>query len=63
VVPKGIVIGTVETAEEVPDKFSLSLEVRSFVDFGRLEEVFVLMARPSSAGVVPEEIGSPEVAR
>jgi rod shape-determining protein MreC len=62
VVPKGILVGEVKSILEDPDKFSLSLEVRSFVDFDKLEEVFVIMARPSP-GIDPEEIGSAEVTR
>ncbi|MFH1219474.1 MAG: rod shape-determining protein MreC [Candidatus Eisenbacteria bacterium] len=63
VVPKGILIGKVREIQEDPDKFSLSLEVGAFVDFDRLEEVFVLMVRPSESGIVPEDIGSVEVGR
>lgn len=62
VVAKGILVGEVKSIFEDPDKFSLSLEITSFVDFGRLEEVFVLMARPSHA-INPEDIGSVEVTR
>jgi rod shape-determining protein MreC len=62
VVPKGILVGEVKNVFEDPDKFSLSLEVDPFVDFGRLEEVFVLMARPSPS-IDPQETGSVEVAR
>jgi rod shape-determining protein MreC len=63
VVPKGILIGEVKHIYEDPEKFSLSLEVNSFVDFNRLEEVFILMARPSESAIVPENMGSVEVSR
>jgi len=62
VVPKGILVGEVKSIQEDPSKFSLSLEVGSFVNFKRLEEVFVLIGRPAF-GIEPEEIGSPEATR
>jgi rod shape-determining protein MreC len=43
---KGIPIGKVTSVREQPERFSLSLEVRPFVDFSRLEEVFVLLSVP-----------------
>ncbi|MFZ1946920.1 MAG: rod shape-determining protein MreC [bacterium] len=63
VVPPGIPIGTVRSVEADLERFSLSLEVAPFVDFDRLEEVFVVVSRPSALGVKPEDIGSPEVER
>jgi len=63
VVPKGMLIGAVKRVCEDPEKFSLSLEVKPFVDFDRLEEVFVLKARPSESSMAPEDIGSVEVSR
>jgi rod shape-determining protein MreC len=63
VVPPGIPIGTVRSVEADLERFSLSLEVEPFVDFDRLEEVFVVVSRPSGLGVSPEDIGSPEVER
>jgi rod shape-determining protein MreC len=63
VVPKGILIGKVHHIYEDPEKFSLSLEVGSFVDFDRLEEVFVLMAGPAESMASPEATGSAEVSR
>ena len=52
VIPKGIPIGQVRSIVERPTEFSLSLEVIPFVDFNRLEEVFVLVPEPGSAGPV-----------
>lgn len=49
VIPKGIPIGQVRSIVERPTEFSLSLDVASFVDFNRLEEVFVLVPEPGSA--------------
>lgn len=46
VTPKGILIGEVVAVQDRPESFSQSLRVRPFVDFGRLEEVFVMMERP-----------------
>lgn len=63
VVPKGIPVGLVASVEDDISKFSLSLEVLPFVDFERLEEVFVLTSRPTAIEVSPEEIGSVEVGR
>jgi len=50
VIPKGIPIGQVRSIVERPTEFSLSLEVVPFVDFNLLEEVFVLVPEPGSAG-------------
>jgi rod shape-determining protein MreC len=50
VIPKGIPIGQVGSIVERPTEFSLSLEVAPFVDFNSLEEVFVLVPEPGSAG-------------
>jgi rod shape-determining protein MreC len=63
VVPKGIPVGLVTGVQEDISKFSLSLEIWPFVDFDRLEEVFVLTSRPSGITVSPEEIGSVEAER
>ncbi|HVP58843.1 MAG TPA: rod shape-determining protein MreC, partial [bacterium] len=63
VVPKGMLIGAVRRVYEDPEKFSLSLEVKPFVDFGRLEEVFVLMARPSEASAALEDMGNVQGSR
>jgi rod shape-determining protein MreC len=49
VIPKGIPIGEVKAVYERPTEFSLSLEVEPFVDFNRLEEVFVLVPAPGSS--------------
>ncbi len=46
VTPKGILIGEVVAIQDRPESFSQSLRVKPFVDFGRLEEVFVMMERP-----------------
>jgi rod shape-determining protein MreC len=46
VTPKGILIGQVVAIQARPESFSQSLRVEPFVDFGRLEEVFVMMERP-----------------
>ena len=59
VIPKGILVGEVKDIREDPGKFSLSLQVRSFVDFKNLEEVFVLLGRPVF-GIDPDDIGSVE---
>jgi rod shape-determining protein MreC len=56
VIPKGILVGEVKGIQEDPGKFSLSLRVGSFVDFKKLEEVFILLGRPV-AGIEPEDIG------
>jgi cell shape-determining protein MreC len=58
-----MLIGAVQNIYEDPEKFSLSLEVKPFVDFDRLEEVFVLVGRPSEWSIAPEDIGSVEVPR
>lgn len=63
VVPKGMLIGEVKNVYEDPEKFSLSLVVKPFVNFGRLEEVFVLLGPPAEWSPPPEAIGSPEVPR
>jgi rod shape-determining protein MreC len=63
VVPKGMLIGAVRHIFQDPEKFSLSLEVKPFVDFDRLEEVFVMLGRPSELPIAPEDIGSVEVPR
>jgi rod shape-determining protein MreC len=63
VVPKGMLIGAVRQVYEDPEKFSLSLEVKPFVDFSRLEEVFVLKERPSESSPPLGETGSIEVPR
>jgi len=60
VVPKGIPVGLVVRIEEDVSKFSLSLEILPFVDFKRLEEVFVLTSRPSEIEIAPDEVGGPE---
>lgn len=49
VIPKGIPIGEVRAVHDRPTEFSLSLEVKPFVDFNRLEEVFVLKPDSVSA--------------
>ncbi len=46
VTPKGILIGEVAAIQARPESFSQSLRVEPFVDFGRLEEVFIIMERP-----------------
>jgi rod shape-determining protein MreC len=46
VTPKGIPIGVVKGFRKRPDRYSQSLEIRPFVDFGRLEEVFVILRPP-----------------
>jgi rod shape-determining protein MreC len=46
VTPKGIPIGIVSGFRTRPDRFSRSLEIRPFVNFSRLEEVFVIMRKP-----------------
>jgi rod shape-determining protein MreC len=46
VTPKGILIGEVAAIQARPESFSQSLRVEPFVDFGRLEEVFIIMDQP-----------------
>jgi rod shape-determining protein MreC len=46
ITPKGIPIGAVSRIRTQPERFSLALEVVPFVDFRRLEEVFVIMRQP-----------------
>jgi rod shape-determining protein MreC len=46
VTPKGILIGHVVEIQARPESFSQTLRVEPFVDFGRLEEVFVMMEQP-----------------
>ncbi len=46
ITPEGIPIGAVSRISEQPERFSLVLEVEPFVDFRRLEEVFVIMREP-----------------
>lgn len=46
ITPKGIPIGAVRRIRTQPERFSLVLEVEPFVDFRRLEEVFVIMRQP-----------------
>jgi rod shape-determining protein MreC len=46
IAPKGLPIGVVKRIGEKPERFSLALEVEPFVDFQRLEEVFVIMRKP-----------------
>jgi rod shape-determining protein MreC len=56
VTPKGIVLGGIVDIVEKPERFSLSLEVEPFLDFGRLEEVFVILKRPPDyAGLIDED--------
>jgi rod shape-determining protein MreC len=57
VTPKGILLGSVAGIEEKPERFSLSLEVEPFVDFGRLEEVFVVPELPPDYGALIYEEG------
>jgi rod shape-determining protein MreC len=45
--PGDIPLGDVVGIEKKPKQFSLSLEVEPLVDFGRLEEVFVILRRPA----------------
>jgi rod shape-determining protein MreC len=58
ITPKGILIGRVVDISEKPESFSLSLEVEPFVDFDRLEEVFVLMKEPPDYRSLLEERSS-----
>lgn len=55
VTPKGILIGEVVDIQTRPESFSQSLYVRPFVDFGRLEEVFVMMERPPDYRAILED--------
>jgi rod shape-determining protein MreC len=55
VTPEGIVLGGVTAVEEKPERFSLSLKVEPFVDFGRLEEVFVIPELPPDYGALVDE--------
>jgi rod shape-determining protein MreC len=55
VTPKGIPLGSVRGIQAKPERFSLSLEVEPFADFGRLEEVFVILERPPGYGVLVDE--------
>lgn len=57
VTPKDILLGSVVGIEEKPEKFSLLLEVEPFVDFDRLEEVFVILERPPDYGMLIDENG------
>lgn len=57
VTPKGILLGSVAGIEEKPERFSLSLEVEPFVDFSRLEEVFVIPERSPDYGALIDEDG------
>jgi rod shape-determining protein MreC len=57
VTPKGILLGSVASIREKPMKFSLSLDVEPFVDFGRLEEAFVILRRPPDYGALVDEEG------
>jgi rod shape-determining protein MreC len=58
--PKGIPIGTVTGVEERPGDFSVAIEVDPLADFGRLEEVFVILRRPPDFGALLEGQNDPE---
>jgi rod shape-determining protein MreC len=55
VTPKGILLGRVTAVHKKPKKFSLSVEVDPFVDFNRLEEVFLILRRPPDYGTLADE--------
>jgi rod shape-determining protein MreC len=55
VAPKGIPLGSIVSVHDRPDKFSLTLDVEPFVDFKSLEEVFVILRRPTGFGALTEE--------
>jgi rod shape-determining protein MreC len=63
VMPKGLLIGTVRTIKEKPERFSLSLEVLPSTDFNRLEEVFVIMTQYPQFQSEPGEAEGQEVER
>jgi rod shape-determining protein MreC len=50
ITPKGIPIGVVRRVRDEPERFSLALEVEPFVDFRRLEEVFIIVREPPDFG-------------
>jgi rod shape-determining protein MreC len=50
--PKGIMVGRVTEVHRLPKKFSLSVRIEPFVDFGRLEEVFLILRRPPDYGTL-----------
>jgi rod shape-determining protein MreC len=58
ILPKGILIGTVDGIGEKPERFSLSLQVCPAVDFERLEEVFVVVSPPPAFHPGWEELRS-----
>jgi rod shape-determining protein MreC len=55
--PKGIMLGRVTAVHKMPKKFSLSVEVEPFVDFDRLEEVFLILRRPPDYATLVGEGG------
>ena len=55
VTPKGILLGSIVRIQEKPERFSLSLDVRPFVDFSNLEEAFVILQQPPDYGTLVEE--------
>jgi len=57
ITPKGVLIGRVVDIHEKSESFSLSLEVEPFVDFRRLEEVFVIMREPPDYRALFDERG------
>jgi len=56
ITPKGIPIGRVSGVTARLEKFSLALEVEPFVDFDRLEEVFVILRVPPRYGDILEPV-------
>jgi rod shape-determining protein MreC len=55
VTPKGIMLGSIVRIQEKPERFSRTLDVAPFVDFGSLEEAFVILEKPPDYGAFFEE--------
>jgi len=55
VAPKGILLGSIVRIHEEPERFSRTLDVHPFVDFGSLEEAFVILRRAPAYGELVEE--------
>ncbi len=55
VTPKGTLLGSIVRIHEKPERFSRALDVRPFVDFSSLEEVFVILQQPPDYGTLVEE--------
>ena len=55
VTPKGILLGSIVRIRDRPEMFSRTLDVRPFVTFSNLEEVFVILERPPGYDTMLEE--------